>query len=77
MAHEHHIQLSIDKDRSGKKVISHAREVLPNAGMEFCVGANNALHGDYDESTLYQENSDFKAGYWHGKEKLCEKYILK
>jgi len=49
-----------------KKVIKHAREIFPNASMDFCIGVNNYLSGKYDKRYLHQETSEFRLGYYHG-----------
>lgn len=76
IAHEHQIEMSIEPN-VGKKVISHARDIYPNASIQFCMGVNNFLSGDYDISRMYQESRDFMLGYWQAEIELKDKYILK
>lgn len=62
----------------GKKVISHAKDIFPNASIQFCMGVHNFLSLNYDIGNLYLESQDFKAGYYQAMEMdLNETYILK
>lgn len=60
-----------------RKVISHARDVYPDASVQFCMGVHNYLRGDYDERLMYQETQDFRSGYYQAQYELGENYILK
>lgn len=73
--HEH-ADLNIPETK-GKKLISHARDIFPNASVQFCMGVHNFLNGGYDLRILYQETQDFKAGYYQAMEMdLNETYKL-
>lgn len=73
--HEH-IGLNLPMTK-GKKIITHAREIFPEASIQFCIGVHNHINGGYDMRTLYQETHDFKHGFYQSMEMdLNEKYTL-
>jgi hypothetical protein len=76
--HEHlKKKIKMETDIKSKKVIEHARDIFPNAPMDFCIGVNNFIGGNYDERYLYQETSDFRLGYYRAKfEELDKNYVI-
>lgn len=76
--HEHlNNKIKMETDINSKKVIEHARDIFPNAPMDFCIGVNNFLSENYDERYLWQETSDFRVGYYRAKfEELDKTYII-
>jgi len=65
--HEHK-GIKIMETIKSKKVISHARDIYPNCTIGFAMGVHNYLSGDYDESRMYQESTDFKQGYYQAQQ---------
>lgn len=76
--HEHlNNKIKMGAGVKSKKVIEHARDIFPNASMDFCIGVNNFISGNYDERYLSQETSDFRLGYYRAKfEELDKTYII-
>lgn len=73
--HEHN-GLDLPKIK-GKILINHARDIFPNASIQFCMGVHNYLSDKYDMSHFYKETQDFKSGYYQAMDlNLIETHTL-
>ncbi|MCT4288696.1 hypothetical protein HZP25_18520 [Elizabethkingia anophelis] len=65
-----------NKDTPVIKIINHATDIFPTAPLQFCMGVNNYLSGNYDENYLFLENAYFKMGYNQAKSDELDKYYV-
>ena len=74
--HEH-TGFTTNLDIKGKRIISHAKDIFPNAPLDFCIGVNAWISQCYDDSTIFRETDDFRIGYFRAKfEELEKDYTL-
>lgn len=63
------------KEKIGKKVISHAREVYPYCSGEFAGGVYSYLSGD--DVPKHPDSNEFRSGYFSAQRDLADKYTLR
>ncbi|NJB37981.1 hypothetical protein HCO57_15370 [Croceivirga sp. JEA036] len=71
--HEHNGNYTLPN--KGKKVIKHAREVYPYCSGTFAGGVHSYLSGD--DYPKYDEQRDFKEGYFSALRDLKDNYVLR